>query len=68
MCYTFWRMTGWTMDVSQREIITTIVIQGAGLGFGFTPLQLLASATLPVSLRASVFTHLTGESVYLSVL
>jgi MFS transporter, DHA2 family, multidrug resistance protein len=58
MCYTFWRMTGWTTDVSQREIITTIVIQGAGLGFVFTPLQLLAFATLPVALRtegASLF-------------
>jgi MFS transporter, DHA2 family, multidrug resistance protein len=51
MCYTFWRMTGWTTDVSQREIITTIVIQGAGLGFVFTPLQLLAFATLPIPLR-----------------
>jgi MFS transporter, DHA2 family, multidrug resistance protein len=51
MCYTFWRMTGWTTDVSQREIIITIVIQCAGLGFVFTPLQLLAFATLPVPLR-----------------
>ena len=58
MCYSFWLMTGWTPDVSQREIVVAIVIQGAGLGFVFTSLQLLAFATLPISLRtegASLF-------------
>ncbi len=58
MCTSFWRMTGWTPDVSQREIITAIVIQGAGLGLVFTPLQLLAFTTLSPELRtegASLF-------------
>jgi len=44
-------MTGWTPDVSQREQIITIVVQGAGLGFIFTPLQVVAFATLPVAMR-----------------
>ena len=57
-CVSFWLMTGWTPDVSQRELITAIVIQGAGLGLVFTPLQLVAFTTLASSLRtegASLF-------------
>jgi DHA2 family multidrug resistance protein len=52
VCYTFWRMTGWTPDVSAREITIVIVIQGAGMGLVFTPLQVLAFVTLPQSMRA----------------
>jgi DHA2 family multidrug resistance protein len=57
-CSSFWLMTGWTPDVSQSELITGIVIQGAGLGLVFTPLQLVAFTTLAPSLRtegASLF-------------
>ena len=50
-CWSFWVMTGWTPDVSARELIITIAIQGAGLGLVFTPLQVLAFATLAPSLR-----------------
>ena len=50
-CWSFWTMTGWTPDISERELITAIVIQGAGLGLVFTPLQILAFATLAPSLR-----------------
>ena len=50
-CYSFWTMTGWTPDVSAHELITTIMLQGAGLGLVFTPLQVLAFATLAPSLR-----------------
>jgi MFS transporter, DHA2 family, multidrug resistance protein len=50
-CWSFWTMTGWTPDVSERELITTIAIQGAGLGLVFTPLQVLAFATLAPTLR-----------------
>ena len=45
-CWSFWTMTGWTPDVSAHELIITIAIQGAGLGLVFTPLQVLAFATL----------------------
>jgi DHA2 family multidrug resistance protein len=51
LCVSFYMMTGWTPDVSQHAIIVTIVIQGAGLGFVFMPLQVLAFATLEPSLR-----------------
>jgi DHA2 family multidrug resistance protein len=50
-CWSFWTMTGWTPDVSSHELILTIAIQGAGLGLVFTPLQVLAFATLAPNLR-----------------
>jgi DHA2 family multidrug resistance protein len=46
-----WDMTTWTPAVSQIHIITAIIVQGAGLGFVFTPLQVVAFATLPVARR-----------------
>jgi MFS transporter, DHA2 family, multidrug resistance protein len=39
-------MTGWTPDVSQREIIIVGLVQGVGLGFLFVPLTTVALATL----------------------
>ena len=50
-CWSLWEMTTWTPDVSARELIITIAVQGSGLGFVFIPLQVLAFATLPPSLR-----------------
>jgi DHA2 family multidrug resistance protein len=51
LCMSFYIMTGWTPDVSQRDIIMTIVLQGFGLGLVFMPLQVLAFATLAPALR-----------------
>jgi DHA2 family multidrug resistance protein len=72
ICFSFWLMTGWTPDISSRDIITTIVIQGAGLGLVFTPLQVLAFATLSPMLRtegASLFSLLRniGAAIGVSV-
>lgn len=56
--WSFWVMTTWTPEVSQPAMIATIILQGAGLGLVFTPLQLLAFATLDPALRtegASLF-------------
>jgi DHA2 family multidrug resistance protein len=58
LSWSMWDMTAWTPDVSQWQIIVTIVIQGAGLGFIFLPLQVLAFATLAPQYRtdgASLF-------------
>ncbi|HVZ06354.1 DHA2 family efflux MFS transporter permease subunit [Rhodopila sp.] len=58
ICSSFWMMTGWTPDVSETDIIIAIMIQGAGMGLVFTPLQVLAFATLPAAMRtegASLF-------------
>src|ERR1700748_988976 len=70
-------MTGWTPDVSQREIIIAIVIQGAAMGLLFTPIQVLAFVTVEPSMRtegAALFSLLRnlgaaiGVSVATSVL
>lgn len=49
--WAFYAMTGWTPDVSEREIIVVGVVQGAGLGFLFPPLSAVALATLPPDWR-----------------
>ena len=70
--WSFWLMTGWTPDVSEREIVIAIVIQGGGMGLVFTPLQVLAFATLPPAMRtegASLFSLLRnlGAAIGVSV-
>jgi MFS transporter, DHA2 family, multidrug resistance protein len=72
LSYTFWRMTGWTPDVSEREIIIAVVIQGAAMGLVFSPLQVLAFVTLAPSMRtegASLFSLLRnlGAAIGVSV-
>src|ERR1700752_3361687 len=39
-------MTGWTPDVSQSEIVSVGLLQGAGLGFLFFPLSSVSLGTL----------------------
>ena len=47
------QMTGWTPDIGVRSLAITTLIQGVGMGFVFTPLQVVAFATLPVELRTN---------------
>jgi DHA2 family multidrug resistance protein len=44
-------MTGWTPDIDAWSLTLTTLLQGAGLGFVFIPLQVIAFATLPADLR-----------------
>jgi DHA2 family multidrug resistance protein len=44
-------MTGWTPAVSDTTVIVNTMLQGAGLGFVFVPLQVIAFATLEPALR-----------------
>jgi MFS transporter, DHA2 family, multidrug resistance protein len=58
LSWSMYQMTGWTPDVAQWRIISIIVVQGAGLGLVFLPLQVLAFATLGPQYRtdgASLF-------------
>jgi MFS transporter, DHA2 family, multidrug resistance protein len=58
LSYSYWVMARWTPDVQEREIIIAIVIQGGAMGLLFTPIQMLAFATLAPSMRtegASLF-------------
>jgi MFS transporter, DHA2 family, multidrug resistance protein len=41
----------WTPDVSAKQLILTLMVQGAALGFVFIPLQVVAFATLPGMFR-----------------
>jgi MFS transporter, DHA2 family, multidrug resistance protein len=50
-CWSFWVMTGWTPDVSAQDLVITIAVQGAAIGMVFTPLQILAFATLAPAYR-----------------
>jgi MFS transporter, DHA2 family, multidrug resistance protein len=45
------QMVGWTPDIGPWSLTLTTLIQGAGLGLVFTPLQIVAFATLPPTLR-----------------
>ena len=51
LSYSLYRQTGWTPDVDSWTVIINTVIQGAGLGFVFIPLQVIAFATLAPELR-----------------
>jgi MFS transporter, DHA2 family, multidrug resistance protein len=51
ICWSMYNSTTWTPDVSEHVIITNIMVQGAGLGFVFIPLQVIAFATLDPALR-----------------
>jgi DHA2 family multidrug resistance protein len=58
LAWSMWEMTRWTPDIAQWTIVLTIIVQGAGIGFVFLPLQILAFATLPPQYRtdgASLF-------------
>jgi MFS transporter, DHA2 family, multidrug resistance protein len=50
--WSFYRMTGWTPDISQGTIIGVTMVQGFGLGFLFVPLSAATLSTLPMSERA----------------
>jgi MFS transporter, DHA2 family, multidrug resistance protein len=61
LAWSTWEMTSWTPDISQATIVATIMVQGAGIGFAFLPLQVLAFATLSPQYRtdgASLFSLL----------
>jgi DHA2 family multidrug resistance protein len=50
--WSFYVMTGWTPDVSQRTIVVVGIIQGVGLGFLFVPLSVVTLSTLAPERRA----------------
>jgi DHA2 family multidrug resistance protein len=50
--WSFYVMTGWTPDVSQKTIVVVGIIQGIGLGFIFVPLSVVTLSTLAPERRA----------------
>lgn len=51
MSWSLYEMIGWTPDVSSWSMARITFVQGLGLGFVFTPLQVVAFATLDPELR-----------------
>src|SRR6201996_7792439 len=70
--WSFYKMTGWTPDISQGTIVAVTMVQGAGLGFLFVPLSAATLSTLPAHSRTegaglySLFRNV-GSSVGISV-
>jgi DHA2 family multidrug resistance protein len=50
--WSFYVMTGWTPEVSQKTIVVVGIIQGVGLGFIFVPLSVVTLSTLAPERRA----------------
>lgn len=70
--YSLWMMTLFNMDISGRDIVTSGIIQGLGLGFIFVPLSTISFATLPPQYRSdgtSLFSLLRniGSSIGISI-
>jgi DHA2 family multidrug resistance protein len=53
LVYSLWQMTTWTPDVNEWTIAWNTIVQGAGLGFVFIPLQVIAFATLAPHFRTN---------------
>jgi DHA2 family multidrug resistance protein len=70
--WSFYAMTGWTPDVSQRDVIIVGMVQGAGFGVLFVPMSAVTLSTLAPEDRAegaSVFSlsRSLGSSVGISI-
>ena len=69
--WAFYVMTGWTPDVSERDVITVGLAQGAGFGILFVPMSAVTLSTLAPEERAdgaSIFSlsRSIGSSVGIS--
>ena len=72
MALSLWQMTGFALNMDQRPIIVSGIIQGLALGFIFVPLNTLAFGTLDPSYRttaASLFnlSRNIGGSIGISI-
>jgi DHA2 family multidrug resistance protein len=72
LCGSLYAMSSWTPDVSEKQMIMTIVVQGAGMGLIFNPLSVMAFTTLPAQFRGdgaallSLFRNI-GSAIGISV-
>jgi DHA2 family multidrug resistance protein len=51
MAWSLWQMSLWTPSIDQFHLLFVTIVQGFGLGFIFSPLNLVAFATIPGALR-----------------
>ncbi len=72
MSWSLWQMSGFSLEMDQRPIIVSGVIQGFALGFLFVPLNTLAFGTLDPKFRTTAASLLNlarsiGGSIGISV-
>jgi DHA2 family multidrug resistance protein len=70
--YSLWQMMHFSLDVPERMIVMTGIIQGLGLGLVFVPISTVAYSTLPQGARteaAGIFSLMRniGSSVGISI-
>jgi DHA2 family multidrug resistance protein len=70
--YSLWQMVHFNLDVPEKLIITSGIIQGLGLGLVFVPISTVAYSTLPMPKRteaAGIFSLIRniGSSVGISI-
>lgn len=51
--WSFYAMTGWTPEVSMRQLLLVTIVQGVGIGLLFVPLNAVALSTLSPDDRTS---------------
>jgi MFS transporter, DHA2 family, multidrug resistance protein len=59
LTWSLWRLSDWTPAVSESTLIINTMVQGAGVGFIFVPLNVVAFATLEPKLRYEATSFLT---------
>jgi DHA2 family multidrug resistance protein len=51
MGWALYTMSAWTPDVTQRQMMLTLILQGFSIGFVFNPMTVMAFITLPAQFR-----------------
>jgi DHA2 family multidrug resistance protein len=51
LAWALYTMSTWTPDITEGEMMATMIIQGFSVGLVFNPISVMAYATLPPSLR-----------------
>ena len=59
LAWSLWRLSQWTPAVNEWTLIYNTMVQGAGIGFIFVPLNVVAFATLEPKLRYEATAFLT---------
>lgn len=59
LSWSLWRLSEWTPAIGESTLIYNTMIQGAGVGFIFVPVNVIAFATLPPHLRYEATSFLT---------
>ncbi len=72
LVWSLWRLSQWTPAVDEWTLIFNTIVQGAGIGFVFVPLNVVAFATLDAKLRYEATSFLSlvrnvGSSIGISI-